>query len=566
MKNSLYRYILSMGIFSFFLITSSLAEPGPISKHPRVAELEEKLMKDASSLIRTRFPDLPFLVTVSVDPLRRRSLPQTADAQQENLPFFDVQDDGLMQDEWDDPEVSLLKLLSRVRKTVVNVSLPDSLSDPEVDEIKEFLFVSLHLIQARDEVNVQRKVWKTIGTPWWLYGTVATSLIVLFLMGLLFINRSATRRISEAIAHSSKNGGSTSVVMAPSPAHSRKDSGEHGSAGEMRLSDPVKLHEFAAGFVKTLMEFQGFPSLEDFRVLDSLGRRDPQALGSILSEFPDEVRAKLFGWGRDIAWVQAMLNPGQLTLEAMDVLRGMMRHSRLGDSSNRPWQELLIAVWRLDDKRDAFLQKIPSDTALALLAALPRQQSIASGRKLFPGSWAQLLNQDFRPTKPDVGRIEDMRRMAYDLVPLSDLSRVDRYRKELELVDYLHECEVAEERDIYLASAPGSLIYELRTPFFPVLEMSEEDAKQFVGRFSPDQWAYALHHVVLAQRANILKVFNDKQRMLFVETEKGFESAPPDTLTVGDIRETIGLAYTDFRGRKAREAAVGEESKLKEVA
>jgi hypothetical protein len=566
MKRSIVLRTFQTGLLFLFSAAAALAEPGPVSKHPRVAELEEKLMKDASSLIRTRFPDLPFLVTVSVDPLRRRSLPQTAEPPQDNLPFFDVQEDGLMQDEWDDPEVSLLKLLSRVRKTVVNISLPDSLSDPEVDEIKEFLFISLHLIQARDEVNIQRRVWKTIGTPWWLYGTVATSLIGFFLMGLLFINRSATRRISEAIADSAKGGGATSVVMAPAPAHARKDSGDHGTNGEMRLSDPVKLHEFASGFVKTLMEFQGFPSLEDFRVLDSLGRHDPQALGSILSEFPDEVRAKLFGWGRDIVWVEAMLHPGQLTLEAMDVLRGMMRHSRLGDAANRPWQELLIAVWRLDEKRDAFLQKVPSDTALAILAALPRQQSIASGRKLYPGSWAQLLNQDFKPNKPDVGKIEDMRRMAYEMVPLSDMSRVDRYRKELELVEYLHECEVAEERDIYLASAPGSLIYELRTPFFPVLELSEEEALQFVGRFSPDQWAYALHHVVLAQRTNILKTFNEKQRLLFVETEKGFESSPPDKMTLGDIRETIGKSFAEFRGRKAREAAAGQDPKLKEVA
>jgi hypothetical protein len=34
-----------------------------------------------------------------------------------------------------------------------------------------------------------------------------------------------------------------------------------------------------------------------------------------------------------------------------------------------------------------------------------------------------------------------------------------------------------------LASPPGSLLNELRTPFFPVLEMSEEEAAQFVGRF-----------------------------------------------------------------------------------
>jgi hypothetical protein len=301
-------------------------------------------------------------------------------------------------------------------------------------------------------------------------------------------------------------------------------------------------------------------------VLDELGRRDPQALGSILTEFPDEQRAKLFSWGRDIAWVQAMLNPGQLTLEAMDVLRGMLRHSRMGDSANRAWQELLIGVWRLGDKRDAFLQKIPSDTAFSILAALPRQQSIASGRRIFPGNWAQLLSQDFKPTKPDAGRIEDFRRMAFDMVPPSDLSRVDRYRRELELVDYLHTCEVAEEKDVYLASPPGSLLNELRVPFFPVLEMSDAEAGEFVGRFSPDQWAYALHHVVLASRGAILKAFNDKQRMLFMETEKGFEKSPPDDNGVGDVRETIASAFADFRARKARETVASGEAAVKAVA
>lgn len=108
--------LLKIILISSLLISfgHSNLEAQEILKHPRVAELEDRLNKDASAYISSRFPSVPFMVTVRVDPLRR----ETASKQfnNENLPFFDNSEEEEIRDEWDNSQIPLASLINRVKR------------------------------------------------------------------------------------------------------------------------------------------------------------------------------------------------------------------------------------------------------------------------------------------------------------------------------------------------------------------------------------------------------------------------------------------------------------------
>ncbi|MBP9674484.1 MAG: hypothetical protein KBD63_05255, partial [Bacteriovoracaceae bacterium] len=86
-------------IFVLFLF-SSIVHAQLQLKHPRVAELEDQMIRDTGDYIRARFPGTPFTVKIDIDALHRT----TADLpyKEEELPFFSMNTEEIA-DEWDDP-------------------------------------------------------------------------------------------------------------------------------------------------------------------------------------------------------------------------------------------------------------------------------------------------------------------------------------------------------------------------------------------------------------------------------------------------------------------------------
>ena len=207
-------------IFMFLsVLVFESARAEEILKHPRVAELEDQISRNATNYLRSRFPDRPFLITVSVDPVRRNEDLASGGLRKtpENLPYMQL-DSEEIQDEWDDPRLSLNELMLRSRKIMVNLTLPSSVLDTELEEISSALFSVLHLTKARDEVKLERRAWKE-PTPWWAYGLLALSLVLIMLSGSYFINRFAVKRISGALMEArASNVSSASQIQASSGA------------------------------------------------------------------------------------------------------------------------------------------------------------------------------------------------------------------------------------------------------------------------------------------------------------------------------------------------------------
>ena len=62
------------------------------AKHPRVVELEKTLSREALEILKGRFPDKPFLVTVKIDAMMRDKRNSVGSAG-EKLPYYEISEE-----------------------------------------------------------------------------------------------------------------------------------------------------------------------------------------------------------------------------------------------------------------------------------------------------------------------------------------------------------------------------------------------------------------------------------------------------------------------------------------
>ena len=138
----------------FLTAGNSQAEP----KNPKVAEIENYLTNEGISYLKGRFPNIPVLFNVKVTPLRRQVDTSRSDENTEGLPFFAEQKIDV-RDEWDDPSKSIFELIPRIQAINIKILLPDTVKDDDLNEMRENLFANLDLIEGRDRIVFERKVW-----------------------------------------------------------------------------------------------------------------------------------------------------------------------------------------------------------------------------------------------------------------------------------------------------------------------------------------------------------------------------------------------------------------------
>lgn len=530
-------------------------------KHPRVAELEDKLARDGSTYIKGRFPDKPFLVTVSVDPLRRAG--RGGGDEKEKIPFLDLQSEEI-QDEWDDPQISLQQLMLRVRRATVSVSLPDSIADDESEEIKTSLYSVLHLTPARDSVDVVRKKWSTSGQQW-NYAALAGGTILFLLLGFYFISHRTASTFAAALRELKiqSTGGA-----APGPTYAHLNtisalpiqgtSSPGGKSGDgernLKLSDPIRIRELIRGLIESVTAHDHFPTLSDILTLNDYGKYNPSGLGSILVELPPLVQKKLFGITGDIPhWLDAFHKPDNLGIESLNILEKLARTAR--DDADSEWEKLLIYIWRLGISAASFLQTVEYEHAMTILSALPKSVSIRIARWAFPGNWGSLLKYDNVLVPLSTEQIREISQRALETKPLASYKNLKQYRSDLELLDYLRIAEIAEERDIYGAAPHDSFIHKVRKPFYPIFDQEEETLRSIVPKIAPEEWAMALLNVAIPDRKKVDALFTEKQKFLFIERLRYYDANPPGRHTIAQSRDKIAsLLAQHLKGKTRTEA------------
>lgn len=537
------KTILNLLVAACFLI-GAFAQAQTASRHPRAVELEAQLSKDAMAFLKGRFPDMPFMVVVNLDPMHRygdTGKPKSG----EQLPYLNLQDDEIA-DEWDDPAVPLVSLLNRVKKVVVNVSLPSSLKDDDLAEIEASMQSVLNLTPARDQIKFQRRNWIE---PQKDQTITLSSLIALAIAGALvgfyFISQASSKRLAKALATQPAAAGASASPMpssASTPEPTRSASAKHdGPSGDVSFNDTLKVREFVLHDIKRIAAAPAFPSLQDMVLLDKFGKEKPAALGAILVEFPLEVQKRIFSLSYGPHWLEALNEPGDINLYSFELVKKMERILR--DDTDRQWQQLLTYVWRLDSEREFFFRSIKQDVAFAILSRLPKQMAVTLARSVFPGSWAVLLDNKFKAQPIADEEVEKLSGRCLQIKSLRDFSMLEVYKHDKDLLSYLKTADPVEERDIYGAAPSESLINSLRPAFFKVLDLSPEQVKPLITQVSLDDWALSAYNVSRDSRRNLETAMSDKQKFMYREKLKNFDMRIPTMEMVGEARERIARKW-----------------------
>lgn len=540
-------------IICLFLFDAAFGEEAP---HPRVAELEQSLANQAHTFLVSRFPGMPFLVTVKLDPLFRNER-NGSEAKGEQLPYFDLSSEEIV-DEWDDPGKSLLQLQRRVRKAVISVAVPNQLPESEAVEIRESIISFLHLNAARDEVYINRKNWRTHSIEWTQVSLIGAGLL-LFLMGLLWINRQSSSKIATALEESARKASSSAPAA---PIQAKPTSEKKNNGGDLQMHDPVKIKDLAVRTIDSLCATPGFPSHGDVFELDDLGTRNAGALGALLVEFPTAVQEKLFAYSCRETWLQALNEPSVLDFESLMVLRKLLRNKH--DADDVAWSALVLSVWRLSaQQRLTFLQKMSAEDAVMVLKSLPKGMALPAARKLFPGSWAQVINTSSRKVSMKASKCEELSRAAQEMLPLRTIAMLAEYRDEMEILEHLNVSDPYEEREIYQVLSNDSRIAQNRPPFFKLFDEDDTIRSEVCSAFGIDIWANALCDARTGDRQKIEMFFSDKQRFMFAEAQRRLvPDSPEGREAIGQARQQIAFYLKNLSRQKVVDVSSVNEPTL----
>ena len=206
-----YRILTIIALLVF--TGNSYAEP----KNPKVAEIENYLTNEGISYLKGRFPNIPVLFNVKVTPLRRQIDTTRSDENAEGLPFYAEQKIDV-RDEWDDPSKTIFELIPRIQAINIKILLPDTVKDDDLNEMRENLFENLDLIEGRDRIVFERKVWgSSDGYPIEIL-LAGFLLVITLLVGLYFISRNLAKSLSQV--SESANAAASQSASAPAIAPS----------------------------------------------------------------------------------------------------------------------------------------------------------------------------------------------------------------------------------------------------------------------------------------------------------------------------------------------------------
>ncbi len=540
-------------------------------KHPRVAELEDQLRVAATDYFKARFPQIPFLMTVNIIPMRR--LATANDDKSESLPYMDFSGEEI-QDEWDDPESTSQSLIQRSNRITIEISLSDAVSDSDAGEAKENLFRTLHLTPGRDEIRVNLRKWVQTTTTESRFDPVmvgsALIIVLSLVLGLYFIQWRSDRKPKKFIdattngaapSKSSKDSAPAFTMAPPPPVQSlaskKSESTHHSGGGSVGNGfNAFQAQSWVHETVKRIVTAPSFPALELMTALDSFGEKNPRGLGAVLQEFPEGERKLLFSLGESNAWLVAMSDPGELGTDEASFIK---RLSRITSHRSRKKEDLLIALWRLKGDMPQFVRGLPKDMVLRVLRLLPAHMTVQVARQAFPGAWADVLdfeadrNSDFETSSE--GEIDNLIERAFQIKPRMEIHSAVVAKKERELMEYLRHANPSEEREIYLAAGARLPLISARPAFYRVVESSSENVAQWVGSISMDQWAKALCNLNRNERNVIFKSMTDKQAALLREMIRRFEMEHVSVEDIGDARENIARMHQHYENQRSSQTA-----------
>lgn len=480
-------------------------------KHPRVLEVEDKLRDEASRYFARRYPGEPFFIKVDVTALRRDKV-QGKDM--ESLPYLDYASEEMV-DEWDDPTTPVSFLRNRVAKVFVEMAVPENFEPQKVTDIKADLFSYLKLLPYRDEVKVETRLQTVKTEPSFLppYFWVGLSLMIGFSVLVAGALRwgfkssiSPQAQVTSAVAPQ------VSAQVAPSSKGNSKTNAS--VSGEVTFHDPLKTMDIIKHKLSLISSSGTFPTLRDMMTLHQFGSHNPNKLGGLIMEMAPEWQKEIFALGGDELWLEAFANPSSIDHESIFLLDKLSRE-RDFLSGDRQWENLLIHVWRMGDKSAAFVKRIDSEHAFFILSKLPKSLSLGIAKKAFPGSWGRLLDNKPHNVLVDSSTVTNWINDALKLQPLTEWKTLESYKKDKEILAYLDNVSIEDEKDIYETLSPDSFVFTVRPPFYKIFDLPAADFTAFVQSYPLDKWALAVMNSSRTYIKQITDQLDDKKKLVF---------------------------------------------------
>lgn len=504
-----------LAILSFLSMALAWAQNGPV-KHPRVAEVEERLRDEASRYFSRRFPGEPFFVRVEVSPLRRDTI---AGTKSESLPYFDYESEESV-DEWDDPKTPIAFLRHRVTKVSIDISVPEKFDDNRVAVIKDELSIYLKLLPFRDEIRVEKKLTDTTPiVPMSVYAILAGVLASALLGGLIIRSGFAKMKPQASAAPAS------AAPAASAPVRSRDEGPKKSStavSGDVTFHDPIKTIDIVHLKLDQIEKSGTFPTLNDLMSLHAMGEKLPERLGALLCEMPGEWQKQLFPLGQGQSWLEAFSQHGRIDHECLMVLDRLGKE-RSFVGGDRPWEDLLIQLWRMGEKSIPLFKKIQQDHAFIILNALPKTLSLGIAKKAFPGAWGQLLDNKPGQVIIPPQLLADYLNQALALEPRFEWKMLQNYRKDRELLQYLDSVTIDDERDVYQTLPVDSFVLRVRPSFYRIFEQEGDAWRSFVASFPLEKWALVVMNSSRNYIRQITDALDEKQRLVFSQYLKALD-------------------------------------------
>jgi hypothetical protein len=542
------------------IISNAFSQNQVPTKHPRVAEVEELLRDEASRYFERRFPGSAFFTRVEVTPLRRDAI---TGKRSESLPYFDYEsEEGL--DEWDDPKTPLAFLRHRVTKIAIEISIPEKFSDDRIAGLKEELSIYLRLLPYRDDIKIEKKIKDKTEflVPDYAYVIIAGVFLATLVAALVIRNglkKSGMAATSSGSAASQTASSPVSAPSAPARAATPKGGSSTEVSGDVTFHDPLKAMDIIHSKIKQIEASNTFPTLSDLMTLTELSHKSPGKLSAVVGELSEEYRRQLFPLGSGKDWLESFSRSGRLDHDCLNILDQMGRE-RSFVKKDRGWEDLLIQVWRMEEKAVPFFKRIPQDHGFLILDSLPKSVSLPIAKKSYPGGWGRLLEK----TKGDVvlsaSVLSDYLEQSRAIEPLLDWSILEDYRKDRELLNYLDKVTIDDEKELYDTLNDDSFILKVRPPFYKVFELEAQEWSAFLRRFPIERWALS---VVNSSRNYMKKVnegLDEKQRIVFSQHLRRLDG-DLDVLEQSSVRQEIAKAYAAEVGVKKPAEQVVEPAK-----
>lgn len=555
------------GKFITIALLFLMAVPVQASRTP---EIEQYYIDKVSSLLKTRFPETPFTVFVSVDTgdrnkeISRKKEIRRGETSSVQLPYLDVADEDVSI--WDRTDVSLGTLIGLLDHVSIKVQIDSSVKESELKDLQLNIAKQLKLDANADSIEIARvdytKAEKQSQKMWILIWTLLG--FALFAGIFWYLSKLGVKQLVKGLAQPISEIGKSTQEFANSALNLAADMAQPPTLGNGPVSvsniesdhlshgsNLIEIRKSALELIQRNQEMFKNPDARFLSFLEQQGLENPMQVGAILIELDQESIKTLYKYGSGDWWFVALASPASLTPSSIKILNEIDR-LRLRwnfEDTNRANQksnlEAGIILSRLNEKEMVSLLKdVSLEEAEPILHLLPRSQFLSVAKKTYPGQWAKFLDgkkQALTAIKP--GLIEKLLKKAVEIKPLRKEEQIQSFFADLDLVKYLDIADPRDERDFYMALPADSKIKTDRVPFYSVFDASQDVKKMLSGEIHAKDWAIVLAGCESNDQRAMLESFPDRLKFLVKEEMEKVDLAKVDSLRIRTIRRSIVQAF-----------------------